>query len=87
MREDRDNAISAPDWLNFERYDIAAKYPAGTPLDQVRKMLQNLLADRFQLKLRRESKEFAIYALRKSRRRERTEAGRNPRRELKVRSA
>jgi hypothetical protein len=46
VSEDRDNAISAPDWLNFERYDIAAKYPAGTPLDQVRVMLQNLLADR-----------------------------------------
>ncbi len=63
VSEDRDNAISAPDWLNFERYDIAAKYPAGTSLDQVRVMLQNLLADRFQLKLHRESKEVPIYAL------------------------
>ncbi len=63
VSEDRDNAISAPDWLNFERYDIAAKYPAGTPLEQVRVMLQNLLADRFKLKLHRESKELTIYAL------------------------
>ncbi len=63
MSEDRDNAISAPDWLNFERYDIAAKYPVGTPLDQVRVMLQNLLADRFKLKMHRESKELPIYAL------------------------
>jgi uncharacterized protein (TIGR03435 family) len=63
VSEDRDNAISAPDWLNFERYDIAAKYPAGTSLDQVRLMLQNLLADRFKLKLHRESKEVSIYAL------------------------
>jgi uncharacterized protein (TIGR03435 family) len=63
VSEDRDNALSAPDWLNFERYDIAAKYPAGTPLEQVRVMLQNLLADRFKLKLHRESKEVPIYAL------------------------
>jgi uncharacterized protein (TIGR03435 family) len=63
VSEDRDNAISAPDWLNFERYDIAANYPAGTSLDQVRVMLQNLLADRFQLKLHRESKEVPIYGL------------------------
>jgi uncharacterized protein (TIGR03435 family) len=63
VSEDRDSAISAPDWLNFERYDIAAKYPAGTSLDQVRVMLQNLLADRFNLKLHRESKEVPIYAL------------------------
>ncbi len=63
VSEDRDNAISAPDWLNFERYDIAAKFPAGTPLEQVRVMLQNLLADRFKLKLHRESKELPIYAL------------------------
>ncbi len=63
VSEDRDNAISAPDWLNFARYDIAAKYPPGTPLEQVRVMLQNLLADRFKLKLHRESKELTIYAL------------------------
>ena len=63
VSEDRDSAISAPDWLNFERYDLAAKYPAGTPLEQVRVMLQNLLADRFKLKLHRESKEVPIYAL------------------------
>jgi uncharacterized protein (TIGR03435 family) len=61
--EDRDNAISGPDWLNFERYDIAAKYPAGTSLEQVRVMLQNLLANRFKLKLHRESKEVPIYGL------------------------
>jgi len=63
VSEDRDNAISAPDCLNFERYDIAAKFPAGTSLDQVRVMLRNLLADRFKLKLHRESKEVPIYAL------------------------
>ncbi len=63
VSEDRDNAISAPDWLNFERYDIATKFPVGTSLEQVRVMLQNLLADRFKLKLHRESKELPIYAL------------------------
>ena len=63
VSEARENAISAPDWLNFERYDIAAKYPAGTPLDEARVMLQNLLADRFKLKVHREAKEVPVYAL------------------------
>ena len=55
--------ISGPDWIASELYDIAATLPAGSKPDQVPEMLQALLADRFQLKLHREKKDFPVYAL------------------------
>jgi uncharacterized protein (TIGR03435 family) len=65
----KDYQISgAPDWAaprGGEYYDIVAKAEGdGTPTtDQVRLMLQALLADRFQLKLHREAKEVPVYDL------------------------
>ena len=46
-------------------YDIAAKTEgdAAQSMDQVRLMLRSLLAERFHLKLRRESKELPVYNL------------------------
>jgi hypothetical protein len=46
-------------------YDIAAKFPEGqTPtLEIARRMLQTLLADRFQLKLHHETRDLPVYAL------------------------
>jgi uncharacterized protein (TIGR03435 family) len=46
-------------------YDIVAKFPEGqTPtLEIARRMLQTLLADRFQLKLRHETRDLPVYAL------------------------
>jgi uncharacterized protein (TIGR03435 family) len=46
-------------------YDIVAKAPgnAPPPVSQVRVMFQRLLADRFQLKIHRETKELAVYEL------------------------
>ena len=54
-----------PGWIRSDRYDIVAKVDGeGRPtMDQVRQMLQKLLADRFQLKLHRETKELPVYAL------------------------
>src|SRR5438874_7720365 len=52
-----------PPWLDSAHYDITAK-PETTPKqDELSLMLQALLADRFQLTLRRETKELPIYAL------------------------
>jgi uncharacterized protein (TIGR03435 family) len=54
-----------PVWMETDRFNIAANAPgesAPTP-EQVRQMLQTLLADRFQLKLHREKKEGPVYAL------------------------
>jgi uncharacterized protein (TIGR03435 family) len=51
-----------PEWLRAERFDIEAK--AANPAvrnDEMRMMLRTLLEDRFQLKMRRESKELPVY--------------------------
>ena len=57
--------IGAPGWTETTAYDIAATYPAGiTPTDQsVRVMLQNLLAERFELRTHRDTRELAAYSL------------------------
>jgi uncharacterized protein (TIGR03435 family) len=55
--------ISGPEWIAADRYDISAKLPAGAARAQVRDMVATLLADRFQMKVRRETKELPVYAL------------------------
>lgn len=52
-----------PAWLESAHWDVIAK-PETTPKDgELQGMLQALLADRFQLVLRKETKELPIYAL------------------------
>jgi uncharacterized protein (TIGR03435 family) len=56
----------APDWIRSERFDVLAKAPEGTPdlnRDIVAPMLQALLAGRFQLAIRTETREMATYDL------------------------
>ena len=55
--------ISGAAWLDTERFDIAAKIPADIAMDQIPRMLQALLADRFKLQLHREIKKLPVYAL------------------------
>jgi uncharacterized protein (TIGR03435 family) len=57
--------VGGPDWVRSdgERFDITAKAPDGTPPPQMRLMLQALLADRFTLKIHRETRDLPIYAL------------------------
>jgi bla regulator protein blaR1 len=61
-----------PEWIRSERYDIEAKpekgsIPAGTTAEvreaKIMLMLQTLLADRFKLAVRRETRELPVYAL------------------------
>jgi uncharacterized protein (TIGR03435 family) len=64
----KDYQISgAPGWAteSGNRYTVEAKAPgeSAPSADQVRLMLQSLLADRFQLKLHRDSKEIPTYDL------------------------
>ena len=55
--------ITGPDWLNGQRFDIAAKLPdAARPADAPA-MLQALLAERFKLTVHRESQEHPVMAL------------------------
>jgi len=55
--------ISGPGWIDSEKYDLAANVPPGTTKEQFQKMLQNLLTERFQLVLRRETKILPVYEL------------------------
>lgn len=55
--------LSGPDWINSEIYDIDAKAEAPTSESQLKVMLQELLSDRFKLKVHRESREMPVYAL------------------------
>jgi uncharacterized protein (TIGR03435 family) len=59
--------VSGPDWmsggLGVPRFDIQAKMPAGATEDQIPQMLQALLAERFGLKIHKDSKERNIYEL------------------------
>jgi uncharacterized protein (TIGR03435 family) len=55
--------ISGPPWLDSERYDVTATVPEGTSKEQSNVMLQNLLADRFGVKLHHETKDLPRYEL------------------------
>ena len=55
--------VTGPAWMESERYDINAKIPEGVSEDKTPEMLQNLLAERFQMKTHKESKDLPIYAL------------------------
>ncbi len=55
--------VTGPAWLDTERYDIAVKIPAGASNVEVSVMWQNLLAERFGVKLHHESKEFQVEEL------------------------
>jgi len=58
-----DYQVTGPDWINFDRYDIAAKAAEAAADDQLRLMLQALLAERFKLTLHKETKELPAYLL------------------------
>lgn len=55
--------LTAPDWTGTERFDIKAKVGEKVKHEELRLMLQSLLAERFQLKAHRELKEMTGYAL------------------------
>jgi uncharacterized protein (TIGR03435 family) len=57
------NRLSAPGWMNETSFDINAKVPKGTTPEQLRLMLQNLLADRFKLAAHHQTRESPEYRL------------------------
>jgi len=60
-----DQQLSGPDWITSKaiRFDIDAKAPPETPLEQIESMLQTLLTERFHLVTHRDSKVLAHFAL------------------------
>jgi bla regulator protein blaR1 len=60
-----DRIFGWPDWIDTERYTIAAKMPDGPPppARALFVMIENLLKDRFNLVTHRETREMPIYNL------------------------
>jgi uncharacterized protein (TIGR03435 family) len=58
------NVIGGPAWLDSDTYDLDAKAEGAESLDQtVGRMLQALLEERSKLKVHREARETAVYAI------------------------
>ncbi len=55
--------VSGPAWVDSEHYDINAKTGGSASPEQIRLMLQSMLADRFKVTLHRETKELPVFAL------------------------
>lgn len=55
--------VSGPGWIDSSRYDVVAKAAGPSSNEQLRQMLQTLLAQRFQLVFHRETKEMAAYVV------------------------
>ena len=51
-----DVVLGGPTWLETRRFDIVAKAPDGTRQDRLQTMLQNLLAERFKLAVRKDTR-------------------------------
>jgi bla regulator protein BlaR1 len=62
-RVNPDQLSGAEGWMASERYDVEAKPEAAADWSQQMLMLQSLLADRFKLKLRRETRDAPAYSL------------------------
>ena len=52
-----------PKWIWENRFDVEASAGRSVSLDETRLMFQTLLADRFKLKVHRETRESTVYAL------------------------
>lgn len=55
--------VVAPDWMNSEHFDIAARMPEGATKDDAPVMLKALLIDRFKLKAHVEERDQPVLAL------------------------
>jgi uncharacterized protein (TIGR03435 family) len=59
-----DNQIAGADWIRdkSQRYDVIAKAPPETPREEMLRMLQTLVIERFQIQMHREPRELNYYA-------------------------
>ncbi len=58
-----DKVLAGPNWLDWDRFDVAAKAPAATTHENLTSMLQKLLADRFQLVVHKDTKPMPAFVL------------------------
>jgi|SRR5579862_9676814 len=55
--------VGGPSWLEIDRFDVIATAPPRTSQESAKLMLQSLLAERFKLVVRNETKDLAGFAL------------------------
>jgi uncharacterized protein (TIGR03435 family) len=55
--------VGGPEWIDTDRFDIQARGPQGAVESEAPRRLQALLAERFALKVHRETRDRPIYAL------------------------
>lgn len=55
--------VTGPAWMDSEKYEIAAKPPAGASVEDAAAMLQSLLAERFRLVAHKETRQLPIYTM------------------------
>lgn len=55
--------LGGPSWVNSAGYDITANAGNDSTFEQMRPMIRSLLADRFKLALRHETRELPVYEL------------------------
>jgi uncharacterized protein (TIGR03435 family) len=60
---DADKILGGPNWLELDRYDLAAKLPNETTPETQKLMLQALLGERFKLAVHKDTKPLPSYAL------------------------
>ncbi len=60
---DPDKVLGGPAWVTKDMFDVIAKAPANTPPETTKLMLQTLLADRFKLAVRQETKPMPAFVL------------------------
>jgi len=58
-----DNIAGGPGWITSDLFDVVAKVPAGATLANANLMLQNLLAERFHLVIRNDTRPVPRYVL------------------------
>jgi uncharacterized protein (TIGR03435 family) len=65
----RDYQVEGPDWLNSERFDVAAKFPEALPKEREKynaalsAMMRKMLVERFKLSTHRDRRNSPVYAL------------------------
>src|ERR1700722_6745936 len=60
---DNEKILAGPIWLDTDRFDVSARAPSGSTPEQAGLMLQALLAQRFSLKVHKDSKEMPGFVL------------------------
>lgn len=65
--------VGGPDWVTRDRFTVTAKYPTGWSIDrpggkaEALQMLQTLLAERFNLRVHKDTREGTVYLMRMAR--------------------